>query len=441
MNKPISIVVVGAGIAGLTAAYRLSAAGFTVQVLESQSAVGGRMAQRREGPISYNTGARLIYPFGQAFHSLLAELDLTRALVPLRKLGANTSVGGNRYRVELMPGPRTLMTPGLDWRSRLRMIAAGVSLARLRSRTDPDAAASYLAGDTETLADYISRTTTPAVLKQLIEPIFRGTRSWNPEEISAAFYVSTMPHLLGKDTVYTLANGMGQVTQELARRVPVLCDATVYAIERRADGECVVRYQRLGKAHALRANVVVCATEGAHAGKLIVDPLDAERSMLDAVRYNKLGVVHYALDGDIPAELEFSGRQSTTRIATWQQLPAAPEAGRSHAQLYCQLTPEAAEEAQRLGLSDSLDTLIRPEIRQRIPRFDGWVHTVVNQWIPYKLPVFYPGYCRKVVEFLAWQAKESRSVYYCGDYLSQALLTGACASGNAIAQAILAHHG
>ncbi|KUE88475.1 hypothetical protein ASL20_13330 [Cupriavidus necator] len=441
MNQPVSIVVVGAGISGLTAAYRLTAAGFTVQVLESQSAVGGRMAQRREGPISYNTGARLIYPFGQAFHSLLAELDLTRALVPLRKLGANAAIGGDRYRVELMPGPRTLMTPGLDWRSRIRMVAAGVGLARLRSRTDPDAAASYLEGDTETLADYISRTTTPAVLKQLIEPIFRGTRSWNPEDISAAFYVSTMPHLLGKDTVYTLAEGMGQVTQELGRRVPVLCDARAYAIERHAEGQCIVRYRRLGQEHELRANVVVCATEGAQAGKLIVDPLDAERSMLEAVRYNKLGVVHYALEGDIPAELEFSGRQSTTRIATWQQLPAAPIAGRSHAQLYCQLTPEAAEEADRLGLADSLDTLIRSEVRQRIPRFDSRVHTIVNQWIPYKLPIFYPGYCRKVADFLTWQSAARRSVYYCGDYLSQALLTGACASGDSIAKAILAHHG
>ncbi|SPA54771.1 protein of unknown function [Cupriavidus taiwanensis] len=159
----------------------------------------------------------------------------------------------------------------------------------------------------------------------------------------------------------------------------------------------------------------------------VAEPLDSERSILDAVRYNKLGVVHYALDGDIPGELEFSGRQSTTRIATRQQLPAAPQAGRSRAQLYCQLTPEAAEEAQRLGHSDSLDTLIRREIRQRIPRFDSRVHTIVNQWIPYKLPVFYPGYCRKVVDFLAWQSKERRSVYYCGGYLSQALLTGACA--------------
>lgn len=80
------VVVIGAGIAGLTAAYRLRQTGLRVTVLEAADTVGGRMGDRRVGDIVFNSGARLIYPFGRAFNRLVADLALGDALIPLRHL-------------------------------------------------------------------------------------------------------------------------------------------------------------------------------------------------------------------------------------------------------------------------------------------------------------------------------------------------------------------
>jgi oxygen-dependent protoporphyrinogen oxidase len=438
--KECHIAVIGAGIAGLSAAYRLQQAGCSVHVFEAQEQVGGRMSVRSDGPITYNTGARLVYPFGKDLHRLIDELQLRSALEPHRNLHAACRAEDGEYRVDLMPGVRALATPGLATADRVRLATSALRLARLRAQVDPDDAMSALAFDDETLSQYITRTAGRTVLKRMVEPIFRGTRCWNPDEISAAFYVSTAPHLLGEDTVYTFSGGMGQLTRALAQRLDVVCNAQVASIERREQGGCVIRYTQDGAARETHADVVVCAVEGARAAGLLHDMDADERRFLGGVRYNSLGIVHYALDMNLPSQLQFAARGLPTRIATWQQLPAAPEAGRPTTQLYCQLTPEAVQEAVTRGVTGDLDSLIRDEVRQRVPGIDKAIISIVNQWIPFKLPIFYPGYARKAQAFRQRQAAAKRDVYFCGDYLSQALVNGACASGVAVANLIAAHH-
>src|SRR5271165_4096339 len=51
-----SVVVVGAGLSGLAAAYRLQQAGATVTVLESASGPGGRVQTERHGDYIIDTG-------------------------------------------------------------------------------------------------------------------------------------------------------------------------------------------------------------------------------------------------------------------------------------------------------------------------------------------------------------------------------------------------
>ena len=433
---PRSVVVIGAGIAGLTAAFRLQQAGFSVQVLEAADTVGGRMREARSGPIVYNTGARLIYPFGRELHNLIDELGLSDAMVPHQDLHAACRGARGQYNIDLMPGLKALRTPGLAWRDRWRLVLSGVALARMRGAHNPDSAFSALRFDDETLSSYIRRTAGDKVLELMVEPVFRGTRSWNPEDISAMFYLSTAPRLLSERTVYTLRGGMGLMTARLAERLLVRRSASVLAVRRSPTGVCTVEYREGNAEKEISADTVVCATQGSRASALIADPTSQEQSLFDAVRYNALGAVHYALSEPLEPVLEFSTRSAVTRLAIWQQNPAAD--GRP-ATLYCQLTPEAAAEAMRDGFTDHIDTAIRDEIRQRIPRFDARVLHVANQWIPDMLPLFYPGYGRTATDFLRWQATASRDIYYCGDYLAQALLNGACHSGADVARLINLH--
>jgi phytoene dehydrogenase-like protein len=71
-----SCVVVGGGLAGLAAAYRLATEGLHVTVLESQSHIGGRARSERVGECVVNSGASIIMSFYDATLALLRELQL-----------------------------------------------------------------------------------------------------------------------------------------------------------------------------------------------------------------------------------------------------------------------------------------------------------------------------------------------------------------------------
>lgn len=67
-----AVIVVGAGMAGLTAASTLVAAGFDVVVLDKGRAVGGRMATRTVEDATYDYGTQHFSSRTQAFRSVVA---------------------------------------------------------------------------------------------------------------------------------------------------------------------------------------------------------------------------------------------------------------------------------------------------------------------------------------------------------------------------------
>lgn len=434
----MTVIVIGAGISGLVAARRLVQAGHSVRVLEAADTIGGRVGDREVRGIRFNAGARLLYAFSKPFNALLEETGLTSALVPIRGLSAECRGVDESWTVELMPGFRSLLTPGLSLAERLRFLPFGLKALASRGRTDPDDAASALAVDDITLADYIRSALGQGVLERMIEPVFRGTRSWNAEDISAAFFASVTPHLVGRDTVHVLAGGMGRLPQALAEGLTVEPRTRVVSVETRGAGRCIVRAERQGEAVAHDADLVVCATEGSLAAALFPDLPSEDRSFFAGVRYNSLGIVHYRLNRQIAPAMSFFTRAASGPIATWQQVPGNDATGQSP-QLYAQLSPEAVEQAQRQGMTGRLDDLVAARVRTLYPSLDRDCADIHNQWIARKLPVFYPGYARAVAGFRDRQSSARRQVYFCGDYLAQSLITGAAASAERTAADIARH--
>jgi oxygen-dependent protoporphyrinogen oxidase len=434
------VIVIGAGVAGLVAARRLSQAGHSLRVLEAAEVPGGRVGERQVRGIRFNAGARLVYPFSRPFNALLDEVGLTRALVPIRHLSAGCVGTDGSWTVELMPGPKSLLTPRLSFRERLRFLPFGLRTVAARRRADPDDAASAAVEDGMTLADYIRRNLGHGVLERMVEPVFRGTRCWNPEDISAAFFASTTPHLVGSDTVHVFKGGMDRLPRALAEGIAIDCGTRVTAVDAQAEGPCRVLAEREGREVVYEADLILCATEGSLAADLFPDLAEDERAFFAGVRYNALGIVHYRLNRQVEPAMKFFTRDASGPVATWQQVPGN-EATEQPPQLYAQLSPEAVAEAEQRGMINRLDELVADRVRMLYPTLDRDCVDLHNQWIARKLPVFYPGYARTVAAFRERQSATRRKVYFCGDYLAQALITGAAASGERAARDIARHWG
>src|ERR1700710_3037533 len=77
------VIVVGAGISGLAAAYRLQGSGFDVTVLEASAEVGGKTAALGRDGFTLNRGAAVLPASYTAFRRLAADVGFRGRLVPV----------------------------------------------------------------------------------------------------------------------------------------------------------------------------------------------------------------------------------------------------------------------------------------------------------------------------------------------------------------------
>lgn len=101
--------VVGAGLAGLAAGYRLKQAGWQVTVLESRDYPGGRAASIRKGDYLIDTGATGVGDCYTEYLALAQELGLADKMVKSSQITA-TLRAGKLYEVD---GERPIVSGAL----------------------------------------------------------------------------------------------------------------------------------------------------------------------------------------------------------------------------------------------------------------------------------------------------------------------------------------
>jgi oxygen-dependent protoporphyrinogen oxidase len=433
----MKITVIGAGLAGLTAAHRLQQAGFSVNVLERAQSPGGRMAEAHDLGLDYLTGARLIYSFSKSVMGLIRELDLTDQLCHGLTIPVSTCSLAGEHPVQISPGPRLLFNSPLSCGQRWRLLQMAAGMAGRRFSTNPDRLLDWQHYDEGTLYEFLKQRSLDQASKIYIEPIFRGARGWRMTDVSPVFFLSTAAHMYGAHA-YTFDGGIGVLTERLAQTLDVTYCADVKNVSRSATGGSELSYELNGLLYSTFADLVICAVPGSLSLRMVSQPTPEESQFFRCIKYNSGYVVHFGIDRSVEPYVRFFSRDVSTSIAGVEIVDQSTIPSSYLSRLSVYLSPEAVIERKSQPVIEGELPPIWNDLPDDVARqLDRGYGHVVQQKIENMLPLFYPGYLKELSVFETYQTSGKKQIYYAGDYMSHALLGGACRSGEDVAQAII----
>jgi protoporphyrinogen/coproporphyrinogen III oxidase len=187
-----SVVVIGAGISGLTVAWRLHRAGVSVTVLEKEPHPGGTMRTVNDGNWMIESGPNSALETTPLFQQLFAELGI------VDQLRYANSAADKRYIMRNGKLHALPMSPGAFLSSSLWTVGG-----KLRLLKEPFIGK---ADKEETIAEFVERRLGREFLDYAINPFVAGVYAGNPEQLSVR---SAFPKLYALEEKYGgLVKGM-----------------------------------------------------------------------------------------------------------------------------------------------------------------------------------------------------------------------------------------
>jgi oxygen-dependent protoporphyrinogen oxidase len=289
MDAQGRVAVVGAGMAGLAAAYDLQRAGYRVTVFESRDRVGGRIWTVRKGDFLMDLGAAFYLGTYQATIELIHELGLSGDFESRPGMGALRR-GDTTHRLDYTAPLRTgLSTKLISTRTKLTALKLGRLAARYRNDLGYDSYESLAALDTATVRDHCLRELNEEFLDYVGRPLVRGAWVADDAETSLALMVWTARNLLVPN-VYNLRHGVAQLPEALAARLDVRLSHPVQNV---TDGGAGVEVTHPGGTDTFDACVIATTAQPALAMFPQMD--ENARGFYGMVRYRRLGSVAIGL--------------------------------------------------------------------------------------------------------------------------------------------------
>ena len=304
LNGNADVIVIGGGISGLAAAWRLQQRGVSVMLLEAAARAGGTIGSVREHDCLLEAGPNSTLETTPLIGTLLEELGITGERIYANPAARNRYILRNGRLLALPLSPLAfLSTPLFSVSAKLRLLREPFV-----SRSAPDAE--------ESVAAFVRRRLGSEFLDYAINPFVAGVYAGDPEKLSVS---AAFPRLHALEQQYgSLIRGQILGARDRARKtektkqaaamlsfkhgMQTLPDAIASRLNRVEfnaeavavtpdDGGFTVTVNGANGARNRHARAVVLATPAAPAAKLVAPFAPHAAQALAAIPYPPVAVV------------------------------------------------------------------------------------------------------------------------------------------------------
>jgi oxygen-dependent protoporphyrinogen oxidase len=225
------IAVIGAGIAGLTAAHLLTRAGHHPVVFEKNSFVGGRMSSEVVDGFIIEKAAYTFPEFHRNLTKFLGDLGAGNALIKTPGT-SSTFAGGREYQIKI-GSPKDFLTYKLlslrNKKDMIKLFLYAQSLGGALNLLEPTAKTIEL--EQESSADYLRAHYDEDLLELIAYPIFCEIFLGTPEGNSKLAFLTTIKNLT-RFKIFSFDQGMGMLPELLTATLDVRLGTPVLEVRR-----------------------------------------------------------------------------------------------------------------------------------------------------------------------------------------------------------------
>lgn len=436
-NSAQRVIVVGAGVSGIAAAYRLKQRGFDVTVLEAGNYIGGKAKTVKLKSYVVDEGASVLPSKYVNVLGIARELGMDAELIP----GGSVVGFARGDKIHYMDSARLVMdslTTGLiSWRSKLKMINVALDNLRIQSKLNYEDATTAAAFDIETAEQYCKRRANDEIFEYIVDGTLRGLLGTSGTQQSVLDFFFSFNNVIGSKLM-SFRQGMGYFPNAVVEKaaLDVRLNCKVEEVRETAQG-VRVSWQSPDGARTEEVAGVVVALPAYAAAALVPELSAAAKTILKSFRYTtsvNLNLGLRAPPPDIPAfviQIPQSVHPDLFAVVMeHNKAPGRVPAGKGMASLYTM-----SDWSEKL--IDMSDERVISEVvaagERVVPGLSKQVEFAhINRWYPV---IIYsePGSYRRLIDLKA-QLKPASRIKLAGDYFSCSNLNTATAAGERAAR-------
>jgi oxygen-dependent protoporphyrinogen oxidase len=432
--------IVGGGIGGLTAGFRLQQAGWKIRILERESFVGGRMRTVRKDGFTIDVGAGILPASYKAVLKLLSDAKHSDLIDHLT--GKIAIPRGQKMHMLDMSNLKLslLKTSLISWKSKLKLLRVGYDIWRARNVLGFDTISGAGPFDTGSVDAYANLHLTQELLDYVIEPTLKALYLNDAKETSIIEFFWNMKNL-SSNSSFCLKGGMDRLAVELAKKLPVEFNITVEQISQEGNSASLTMVDSEGRRSHEIADLVIVAADGKVVADLCRNILTQHQlGYLSNLRYSSSVNLHFGLRQDPGVEALIIEVPSTVDkhvsalVMDHLKGPGRAPAGKGLVSVFFQ-----DEWGQRmLNASDAeifADAI--PRIDRIIPGFSALIEVKHIQRWPVAATITEPGICELLKTFED-DIKPGQRVIFASDLFAPSSVNTCVVQGERAALAAMA---